>query len=120
MSETPRRPAPTGPEWVLFAAAVVLLVALVGVLLVDWLAAPAEPPAFELRLAEARRVSDGYHVDVDVTNVGAAAAAEVTISVEYDEGGKLTELDQLVAFLAPDEEPDPGGLSVAVSSFREP
>ena len=131
MSEsTPRRRGPSGAEWVIFAVAAVLVAAVFAVLLLDWTSDPSEPAAFDVTVERVFAVGDLHHVEAAVRNTGGESVADATVSATLETDGDPTELEEVISFLAPDEEasvtfifeddPDDGELTVEVSSFREP
>lgn len=132
-TDSTKRPAGRDPrtaaEWVTFAIACALLVALavvIGTRSGD--DAPAEPAA--VQTGPIIRSAAGYEVRVEVRNVGGRTAAEVQVRAELTIDGEVTESDQVVDFLAGDDtedltfvfEDDPadGELVVEVMGYATP
>lgn len=128
--ERSKRKAPTVAEWTIFAVASLLIIAVAGVLVYDWLASSTEPASFEVVITKTEEIDGLHHVEAEVTNVGGEAAAEVTVGASLEIDGDVTELDEMIDFLSADEDStvtfifqdDPAGgeLTVDVSSYREP
>lgn len=130
MSASPDRRGPSRAEWAIFAAAALLVICVAGVLIADWLSESSTPPVFDVVVERVDEIDGLHHVEASVRNMGGQAAAEATVSATLEIDADVTELDEVVAFLSPDEEtsvtfifeddPDDGELSVRVSSYREP
>ncbi len=124
------RPARTAAEWTIFGLSSAIILAVVGLLVAQWPTGAATPPTFRATQGDVREIDGRYHVPVGVENVGAQAAAGVTVKAELRLGGEVTQAEQTLDFLASDEkgtvtfvfdrDPRRGQLSVAVSAFREP
>ena len=128
MSDQRRRPT-SGPEWVTFGVASVIVLAVVVAILSQVTASSAPPsPAVEVAPVEER---DGrYVVPVTLTNEGDETAqdVQVTATLTTDEGE--TTSDQVLDFLAGGEEeqlefvfeddPANGELVVVVGGYRLP
>lgn len=125
-----RPPERTAAEWAIFAVSALLILTVVAVLVVDWAQHGSAPPAFRTTVRAVRLVPGGYQVPVEVQNVGEQAAAEVRVEARLDVGGEVTDAEQTIDFLAPEEdmtvtfvfEHDPrnGALSASVTAFSEP
>jgi uncharacterized protein (TIGR02588 family) len=130
MSASPDGPGPSRAEWTIFAAAALLILGVAGVLIADWLSESPEPAAFAVVVERIDEIDGLHHVEASVRNTGGQAVAEATVSATLEIDADVTELDEVVAFLSPDEEtsvtfifeddPDDGELRVRVSSYREP
>lgn len=119
----------TGAELVTLAVCVTVLIAFVGLILLQL---PNEdgPPAPVTKVDGIARVGDNFHVSVTVSNEGGGTAANVQVNASLDVEGEVTEADQTIDFLAPDNEedlvfvfadnPDSGELAVAVGGFAIP
>ena len=116
-------------EWVTFAVAVAILLGLIGAILAE--AAKKQEPAWPVAtVTQTEKVGDRYAVTVTLENRGdlAASAVQVVASLEVD--GEKTEGDQVIDFLAGDDEeelvfyfddnPRDGKLSVDVTGFTVP
>ncbi len=124
----PARVSRSGAEWALFALSSAVILAVVALLVAQW--AASGPPAFRATPGAVRHLQGRYQVPVTVENVGKDPAAAVTVTAELELAGEVTEAEQTLDFLAPDEEatvtfvfdrdPRSGQLSVSVSGFREP
>jgi len=121
----PRTPA----EWVTLACSLAVLAALVGLILVQ-LGADQEPAAPVAGVERVRTVGRAHHVEVTVRNEGDDTAADVQVLASLEVGGETTEADQVIDFLAGDEEEDlvfvfrddpaEGELTVEVAGFAVP
>lgn len=131
MSESrSRRREPSRAEWTIFAVAGLLIIGVAGVLVADWLSDSSTPPTFAVVVERVDEIDGLHHVEASVRNTGGEAVAEATVSATLEIGTDVTELDEVVAFLSPDEEtsvtfifeddPDDGELAIDVSSYREP
>lgn len=131
MSESrSRRREPSRAEWTIFAVAGLLIIGVAGVLVADWLSDSSTPPTFAVVVERVDEIDGLHHVEASVRNTGGEAVAEATVSATLEIGTDVTELDEVVAFLSPDEEtsvtfifeddPDDGELTIDVSSYREP
>lgn len=119
----------TAAEWVALAGSCVVLGALVLLISLQ-LGKDREPPAPVATVGEVRTVGSLHHVEVDVLNEGDDTAAQVQVTAELSIDGETTTADQVIDFLAGDEEaglvfvfeddPADGDLSVVVSGFAEP
>lgn len=123
------RPPRTSAEWVTFGVALALLLGVLAAILSDAVreAAPAHPVAV---VGETLRVGDVFHVAVTVENRGDKAATDVQVVATLQRDGRTVEADQVVDFLAGDddaeltfvfdEDPSQSQLSVAVTGFSAP
>lgn len=117
-------------EWLVLAASVLAIVALVGVLVAEGLRETHPPsPTVELRPAEARQAPTGWIVPATLANAGDRAAQavvlEATATVAGEEESSELEVDFLPAGSSVDvafafsAAPD-GEVTVRLVSFREP
>lgn len=119
-------------EWVTFWVATAILLAIIGLILFDWQVNQNRPPAFDVAVSDAVRITDGrYYVPFAITNTGGRIAngvqvtAELHIREEEDETG-----EQQIDFLSGHEtkagsfvfshDPSSGELIVRVASYRLP
>ncbi len=129
-NEADNKRAPrTAAEWVTFAVSLVVLSLLIGAMLVEAQQSD-EPPRPVARITTTKHMGDQFQVTVKVENKGdlAAEAVQVVASLEID--GETTEGDQVVDFLAGDDEaelvfvfgddPDDGKLTAEVTGFTVP
>jgi len=138
-SPQPVAPPPSGrfterslAEWVTFAIASLILIGLVGLILYDWQVNQNRPPAFNVTVSEAVRITDGrYYVPFAITNTGGRIANGVQITAELQIEGEGNETgEQQIDFLSGHEtkagsfvfnhDPDSGDLVVRVASYRLP
>lgn len=122
--------ARTGPEWVTFGVAAVILLLVVGALvgLAFRSTDPAAPTAKQP--GQVREVDGRYFVPVEIVNTGDEAAAEVQVSAELVVDGVTTTGDQVIDFLGGGEvqsltfafadDPGAGELTVSVTGFANP
>ncbi|HJR24579.1 MAG TPA: hypothetical protein VJ804_03845 [Acidimicrobiales bacterium] len=121
----PRSPA----EWVTLTVSLLVLAALVGIIVVRLLE-EREPAAPTATVEGVEEIGGVHHVEVTVRNEGDDTAADVQIVAELVIGDETTEADQVLDFLAGDEEeqvvfvfeddPADGELTVGVSGFSVP
>lgn len=119
-------------EWVTFGIATCILVALVGLILYDWLLSQNRPPAFQVEpIGEVQMIQSQYYLPFAITNTGGNIArsvqvvAELHLSHEPDETG-----EQQIDFLSGGEQkrgsfifnhdPRTGELILRVASYRLP
>lgn len=119
-------------EWVTFGVATAILLVVIGLILFDWQVNQSRPPAFDVAVSDAVRITDGrYYVPFAITNTGGRIAngvqvtAELHIQNEEDETG-----EQQIDFLSGHEtkagsfvfshDPNSGELIVRVASYRLP
>ncbi|MFH7241884.1 MAG: TIGR02588 family protein [Spirulina sp.] len=119
-------------EWVTFWVSALILLALVSLILYDWQVNQSRPPAFDVAVSDAIRITDGrYYVPFAITNTGGRIANGVQVTAELhipnaeDETG-----EQQIDFLSGHEtkagsfvfshNPQEGDLTVRVASYRLP
>ena len=124
-----KRPARTSAEWTTFVVAVVILLAVIAAIVAEALRHhdPAQPVATHERT---ERVGGDFHVIVLLENRGDKPAEAVQVAASLEVDGETTEADQVVDFLAGDDEeelvfvfgddPDEGKLTVEVTGFTVP
>ena len=124
-----RRAPRTSAEWVTFALAVAVIGVIVGLVAREIPGSKTPPsPSVEVDVAEER---DGrFVVPVRVRNVGERTAEAVQVEATLTIDGEEQEADQMVDFLAGDEEeelefvfdddPDDGDLEVRVTGYTVP
>lgn len=116
-------------EWVTFAIASGMLMALMGLIASLWLDGPPEPPAFEVQTLPVREVDGRFHLRARVENVGEETAESVQVTAELTADGEPPEeAEQTIDFLSGGEKEevefiftnDPGRsrLEVLVRSFK--
>jgi uncharacterized protein (TIGR02588 family) len=119
----------TAAEWVTLACAGVILGAVIA-LIAAQLRGDRDPAAPMAEIEQVRPVAGAHHVEVVVANDGDETAAEVQVQAELTIDGESSEADQVIDFLAGDEEehlvfvfeddPADGELTVAVTGFAVP
>jgi len=119
-------------EWVTAGAALLIVAAIVGLIVYDWLAVPPMPPVLEVRQAESIRTeNDQFYIPFEVHNAGGGAAEAVRVLAELTVDGEVVEeAEQEFDFVAVDEtrsgefvfstDPSEGELELRVTSFQEP
>jgi uncharacterized protein (TIGR02588 family) len=94
-------------EWIVFAIGLVLVLATLGFLIRESLVRDTGPPEIVARLGEPRPAREGYLVPVEVTNVGATTAEDISVPVTLDlPGGQREEAELVIAFLPRDSKRD--------------
>ncbi|NJL47046.1 MAG: TIGR02588 family protein [Leptolyngbyaceae cyanobacterium SM2_5_2] len=119
-------------EWVTFAIASLVLIGLIGLILYDWQVNQNRPPAFDVTVSAAVRITDGrYYVPFAITNTGGRIANGVQVTAELHTEGEGDETgEQQIDFLSGHEtkagsfvfnhDPNYGELVVRVASYRLP
>lgn len=119
-------------EWVTFGVAALVLIAIVSLVIYDWVATPATPPVIELtQSGEVREVNGQYYVPFRIENVGGITAEAVQLIAELKIDGDVEESgEQQIDFLAGDESeegafvfsrnPGEGELILRVGSYKMP
>ena len=118
----------TAAEWVTLVASLVVLAAVVGAIVAQH--GSKDPPAPVAVVDTVRAVGDAHHVEVTVRNDGDDTAEDVQVLASLEVDGETTDADQVIDFLAGDEEeqlvfvfaddPADGELTVEVSGFTVP
>jgi uncharacterized protein (TIGR02588 family) len=119
----------TAAEWLTFAAACLVLLAVLA-LIAFQVPGSDQPAAPHAQVASVRGVGSRFHVEVDVRNDGDDTAANVQVTAELVIGPETMAGDQTIDFLAGGEEEhlvfvfadDPAGgeLTVEVTGFADP
>ncbi|MGB6059248.1 MAG: CARDB domain-containing protein [Microthrixaceae bacterium] len=119
----------TRAETATLVVCVAVLAVVLGLILVQ-LPEEGRPPAPVAAIDDVSRVGDNFHVAVAVSNDGGGTAANVQVNAALDVDGEVTEADQTIDFLAPDDEanlvfvfvddPEAGELTVTVGGFAVP
>ena len=119
-------------EWVTFWLSTLVLVGLVSLILYDWQVNQNHPPAFEVTVSDAIRITDGsYYVPFAITNTGGRIANGVQVTAELHLPDQEEETgEQQIDFLSGHEtkagsfvfnhNPKQGDLTVRVASYRLP
>jgi uncharacterized protein (TIGR02588 family) len=119
-------------EWVTFWLATLILVVLVSLILYDWQVNQNRPPAFDVAVSDAVRITDGrYYVPFAITNTGGRIANGVQVTAELHTPDQEDETgEQQIDFLSGHEtkagsfvfshDPNTGELIVRVASYRLP
>ena len=112
--------------------AALLVLALVGLVIYNWITMPGTPPVIQLRQSDAVRADGGqFYVPFTVTNTGGNTAQMVQVVAELSVNGKVVEDGQQeIDFLAVREtadgafvftqDPQAGELTLRVASYQEP
>ena len=126
---TSRRDPRTAAEWTTLVCSCVILGVIVA-LIAAQLRGERDPAAPVAEVIDVRAVGEVHHVEVTVTNEGDDTAADVQVQAELIVDGGASEADQVIDFLAGDEEehlvfvfeddPADGELTVAVTGFAQP
>ncbi len=119
-------------EWVTFGIATAILLAIVGLVIYDWVITPPLPPTVQVRQTEAIRTINGsYYVPFSVANTGGKTAAAVQVIAELRVNGMVVQRgEQQIDFLSGGEsrdgafifsrDPRMGELTVRVASYKMP
>ena len=119
-------------EWVTFIVSSLILLVLVGLVIFDWAVNQDRPPAFQIEVTQAARITDGrYYVPFAITNTGGRIARTVQITAELHIEGEPDETgEQQIDFLSGQERkrgsficthnPQAGELVLRVASYRLP
>jgi len=124
----PRSPA----EWTTFGIALLILVAIVGLVVYKWFTQKNEPPVLSVKPnSEIREAPGQFYVPFSVTNTGGETAESVQVIAELSINGEVEESgEQQIDFLASGEmeegafvfsrDPRKGELVVRVASYKLP
>jgi uncharacterized protein (TIGR02588 family) len=128
MTETPRdQPTPL-TEWIAAATGAAIATGLIGYLAWDGLLGGGSPPDLRLVIEAIAPTSEGFRVDVVLSNAGAQTAADVVVksfASEIGDEGEIT-FDFVPGqslrrgTLLFRERPDPDRLDLRVVGYREP
>lgn len=122
----------TPAEWVSTAVALVIVLAIAGLIVYDWIATPDVPPMVSIEQSSPT-YSDNqrYYVPFTVTNTGGSTAEAVQVIAELEIDGEVVEDgEQSIDFLSMDEQQDgafvftrdpaQGTLTLRVGSYKSP
>lgn len=128
-SHNDERPPRSAAEWTTFAISVAIVLGLMVTILLEARETnqPARPVA---SIGTTERVGEAFHVTVKVENRGHLAAEQVQVLASLEIDGETTEGDQVVDFLAGQDEqelvfvfaddPEDGKLTAEVTGFTVP
>ena len=118
----------TAAEWVTLVASLLVLAVVVAAIVAQH--GSKAPPAPVAVVDAVRSVGDAHHVEVTVRNDGDDTAEDVQVLASLEVEGETTDADQVIDFLAGDEEeqlvfvfaddPADGELTVEVTGFTVP
>ena len=125
------KPAKNWLEWAVFGVGLVLVLATLGFLIRESLAASGGPPEIVARLGPPRASAGGFMVPVEVVNVGKGTAEDVKVAVVLELPQAEREESELdIAFLPRDSrrngwvtfrsDPARGTLRLGPIAFEEP
>ena len=126
--KTPAQKQPPRPpllEWITAGVGLLVVVAALGLILMQALNGPDRPPELSLAAGEVRSTPAGWVVEVEASNAGDETAAGVQVEGRLGAETALAELDyvpahgQARASLRFDAEPREG-LELTVLGWREP
>ena len=101
------KPAKNWLEWTVFGVGLVLVLATLGFLIRESLAASGGPPEVVARLGSPRASAGGFMVPVEVANVGKGTAEDVKVTVVLELPRSEREEAELdIAFLPRDSRRD--------------
>lgn len=128
MTDARRRPT-TGPEWVTFALAAVIVLGILGTVL-SQMVTEGSPPSPRVAVGAVAERDGSFIVPVRLTNDGDETAQDVQVNATLTTKDGETTSDQIVAFLAGGEEerlefvfeddPGDGELVVGIGGYRLP
>ncbi|MEL6222233.1 MAG: TIGR02588 family protein [Cyanobacteria bacterium J06627_8] len=119
-------------EWITFAIASIILLALIILIIYDWHINQLRPPAFSVTVDDITRVADEqYYIPFEIQNTGGRIARTVQVTaILHIEGLEDETGDQQIDFLSGNERkrgsfvftqnPEDGELHVRVASYRLP
>lgn len=131
-SRTQARHGRSLAEWVTFGIATLVLIAIVSLVIYDWVATPNTAPVIELtQSGEIREVNGQYYIPFTIKNIGGNTAEAVQLIAELKIDGEVEESgEQQIDFLAGDEseegafvfnrDPSEGELILRVGSYKMP
>jgi uncharacterized protein (TIGR02588 family) len=92
-------------EWTTFSIAVLILSAIIGLVLFQWLTQKNQPPMLSVtRQSEIRQAPGQFYVPFSVTNTGGETAESVQVIAELRINGKIEEVgEQQIDFLSSGE-----------------
>jgi uncharacterized protein (TIGR02588 family) len=130
--EREERPPRTTAEWWTFAASVVLVGVVAGLIVLSWVTGPPGPALLEAgQSGPVVRTGSAYRVPFEVRNAGGEPANNVQVVAELVIDGTLEgEGEQSVMFLSAGEsetgaflfpaDPSLGVVTISVASYSEP
>ncbi|HEY9860158.1 MAG TPA: TIGR02588 family protein [Candidatus Obscuribacterales bacterium] len=132
-SEPPKPPFHRSPaEWITFIIASLILLAIAGLVVYEWLAKEKEPPVLSVTPSSAiREVQGNFYLPFAVTNTGGGTAESVQVIAEVRVNGEVEESgEQQIDFLSSGEteagafiftrNPRDGELVLRVASYKLP
>lgn len=131
-SKTHRQHERSLAEWVSFGIASLVLIAIVSLVIYDWVATPATPPVIELmQSGEVRQANGQYYIPFTIKNIGGNTAEAVQLIAELKINGEVEESgEQQIDFLSGDEseagafvfsrDPADGELILRVGGYTTP
>lgn len=82
-------------EWIVFAASLTVIAAVIGSLVLFEITRPDTPPELHVRVTGSRAAGDGFAVTVEVENRGGKTASDVMVEVEMLHSGAGRERREL-------------------------
>lgn len=118
-------------EWTTFGIATVIVAAIAGLVVWDWLTAQNQPPVLTVsQTGTVRTVEDQFYVPFAVTNSGGETAESVQVMADLQLNGKEETGEQQIDFLSAGEtaegafifsqNPQQGELSLRIASYKLP
>lgn len=125
------RGARSPAEWVTFLVASAMLLAVVGLVVYDWLGTPDTPPELHVTQGDIRTAGAHFYVPFTVENTGGDTAHTVQIIAELTVDGDIVEDgEQQIEFLSGGEtahgafvfteDPQSGELMLRAASYTAP
>lgn len=132
-SQSPKQPFHRSPaEWITFTIASLILLAIAGLVVYEWLAKEKQPPLLTVTPSAAIREAQGnFYLPFAVTNTGGSTAESVQVIAELRVNGEVEESgEQQIDFLSSGEteagafiftrNPRDGELVLRVASYKLP
>lgn len=129
-SRTNARSGRSLPEWISFTIATLILLAIAGALIYDWLATPPTPPRLTVRQGETHQANGLFYVPFQVENSGGATAEAVQVVATLRVSEQEEQGEQQIDFLAGGEtaegafvftrDPAAGELELRIASYKMP
>lgn len=118
-------------EWTTFGIATVIVAAIAGLVVWDWLTAQNQPPILTVSQTGAvRTVADQFYVPFTITNSGGETAEAVQVMADLQLNGEEETGEQQIDFLSAGEtaegafifsqNPQQGVLTLRVASYKLP
>ncbi len=119
------------PEWVTFFVALLIVAAIVGLVIYEWVTESDQPPILSISRQDIRAAEGQFYVPFTVTNKGGLTVEAVQVSGELQIEGQPKEIgEQQIDFLSRGEQqegafifnhdPSQGELTVRVASYKLP